>query len=72
MAEIRTIDARGLSCPQPVLYTKRAMDEGETDIVVLADDTVARDNIRRLAENSGYAVQVEESNDTITIRIKKT
>ena len=34
-----TIDARGLACPQPVLETKRVLDDGSADhFVVLVDN----------------------------------
>ena len=31
------VDARGLSCPQPVLLTKKAVDKGEFPIEVLVE-----------------------------------
>lgn len=56
----KTIDARGLSCPQPVILTKRVMDEksGE-EIVTIVDNPAARENVSRLADSQGYAVKVE-------------
>ena len=65
------IDVRGLSCPQPVFLTKQAIDAGETEIVVTADDTVARDNVKRLADNSGYAVNIEEKDENFILSIVK-
>lgn len=43
----RTIDARGMPCPQPLMLTKKALDElnsGER-IRVLIDNDVARENL---------------------------
>lgn len=68
---VKEIDARGLSCPQPVFLTKKAIDSGDTEIVITVDDTVARDNVKRLAENSGYNVKIEETGEEITLRIEK-
>jgi len=69
---VQEIDVRGLSCPQPVLLTKKVIDAGETEIIVTADDTVARDNVRRLAESSGYTVEIEEKDgDFVLIAVKK-
>ena len=68
---VKEIDARGLSCPQPVFLTKKAIDAGDTEIVITVDDTVARDNVKRLAENSGYNVKIEETGEEITLRIEK-
>ena len=50
------IDARGLSCPQPVLVTKKAMDKGEFPIEVLVDTVTSRDNVRRMAESKNKQV----------------
>ncbi|NMC28092.1 MAG: sulfurtransferase-like selenium metabolism protein YedF [Syntrophomonadaceae bacterium] len=56
----RTVDARGLSCPQPVILTKKLMDEksGE-EIVTIVDNPTARENVSKLAASQGYAVSVE-------------
>ena len=67
----KEIDVRGLSCPQPVFLTKKAIDAGETEIIVIANDMCARDNVKRLAENSGYNVEIEEVGEDITLKIGK-
>lgn len=54
------VDARGLTCPQPVILTKRVMDKGETDrLVTIVDQTVALENVTKLARSQGYDVEVE-------------
>ncbi len=68
---VKEIDARGLSCPQPVFLTKKAIDTGETEIIVVVNEMVARDNVKRLAENSGYNVEIEEVGEDITLKIGK-
>ena len=61
MSEATKVDARGLSCPEPIILTKRAMrQEGVTNIEVLVDSGVSRDNVRRAAEMAGWTVQVGE------------
>ncbi len=57
----RTVDARGLTCPQPVILTKRVMDEktGE-EIVTLVDNPTSFENVCKLAKSQGYAFTVEE------------
>ena len=35
-----TVDARGLSCPQPVVLAKKAMEEND-EVVILVDDKTA-------------------------------
>lgn len=49
------IDARGYSCPEPVLMTKRALERG-TPLVVLVDSETPLQNIRRFAANAGHTV----------------
>lgn len=51
------VDARGLSCPQPVLMTMeklRTLDRGE--LVVLVDTDISRQNVSRAAVSLGWQV----------------
>jgi tRNA 2-thiouridine synthesizing protein A len=58
MAEV---DARGFSCPIPVVKTKKAMDESPGEILtVLVETAVSRENVSRLAEGRGYSIKAEE------------
>ncbi|NLD71667.1 MAG: SirA family protein [Chloroflexi bacterium] len=59
----RTVDARGLSCPQPVILTRNAIKAGEFPVEVLVDTVTARENVRRMAEKQSCRVQVEEAGD---------
>lgn len=62
MPESFTVDARGLSCPQPVLETKRVLDQNLADsFVVLVDNVTSRENVSRFARNQGCDVQVQEA-----------
>ena len=55
------VDARGFSCPIPVVKTKKAMDENpEETLTVLVETAVSKENVSRLAESRGYAVEAEE------------
>jgi tRNA 2-thiouridine synthesizing protein A len=59
-----TVDARGLSCPQPVLMTLdgiKKMDQGE--IVILVDTDTSKENVSRAAQSQGWQVKdiLEES-----------
>lgn len=57
----RTVDARGLSCPQPVILTKRVMDEkGGDEIITLVDNPTSLENVCKLAKSQGYSFTVEE------------
>jgi selenium metabolism protein YedF len=56
----RIVDARGLNCPQPVILTKRVMDENSGEaIVTLVDNPTALENVCKLATSQGYDFTVE-------------
>jgi len=58
---MKTIDARGLSCPQPAFMTKEALSETqEGAIEVLVDCETSRDNVARCARNAGWSAAVED------------
>lgn len=68
-----TVDARGLSCPQPVLMT---MDEikavGKGEITVLVDTVTSRENVSRAAESKGWQVKnVQPEGEGYNITISK-
>ena len=57
MAE-KTVDARGLSCPEPVLLSKAAIEGvgGGTVIKVLVDTVTSRENVTRMAQTLSCTV----------------
>jgi TusA-related sulfurtransferase len=62
MSEVKTVDARGLSCPQPVMLANKAINELQKGTFeVLVDSGTARDNVSRLAKKHGWAVKIEET-----------
>lgn len=69
----RTVDARGLSCPQPVLMTVNAVKSGESDeITILVDNETAKENVCRAATGKGWTVaDIREEADGCVITIKK-
>ena len=55
------VDARGLSCPQPVLLTMdklRNLNQGE--LVVLVDTDTSRENVSRAAASLGWQIKAVE------------
>lgn len=53
----KTIDARGLSCPQPVLLTLGEIKKsGETELIVLVDTNTSKENVSRAAESQGCRI----------------
>lgn len=67
MTEGTTVNARGLSCPQPVVLAKKALDQaGAGSVIILVDTATARDNVSRVAESNGWTVTIETSADGVT------
>ncbi|MBN1655647.1 MAG: sulfurtransferase-like selenium metabolism protein YedF [Deltaproteobacteria bacterium] len=60
MKELKTVDCRGLTCPQPVIRTKNALQSATTPIRVIVDNEASCTNVRRFAESQGARVQVAE------------
>ena len=57
----KTVDTRGLSCPQPVILTKRAMDENSgEEIITLVDNPTSLENVCKLAKSLGYRFTVKD------------
>lgn len=67
------VDARGLSCPQPVIMALEAMrKEGNKELVVLVDTDTARENVSRAAAGLGWqVVEIVAEDDGYRITIGK-
>ncbi len=65
------VDARGLSCPQPVILARRAMEAGEFPIEVLVDSGAPCENVTRMAERAGCRVQREAAGDGFKLILAK-
>ena len=67
------IDARGLSCPQPVLMTKKATDADKNakTFKVLVDNGTAKENVTRYAQNAGFKVTVAEDGEDFCLTLTK-
>lgn len=69
---MKTVDARGCSCPQPVLMTKNAISQ-EQEIQVLVDNNTARQNIERFANSQKLTFKAEgpDANGEYVLTISK-
>jgi tRNA 2-thiouridine synthesizing protein A len=67
------VDARGLSCPQPVLLTlSKLKEQASGEIEVLVDNEVSRENVSRAAGGQGWAVSdIKEEVDGYRLLLKK-
>jgi TusA-related sulfurtransferase len=68
-----TIDARGLSCPQPVLMALDAIKKTKAaQLLVLVDSEASRENVSRAVTSQGWKVSgIIQDGDTSRIEIVK-
>ncbi len=65
------VDVRGLSCPIPVVKTKKAMETNpKEELVVLLDSNVSKENVTRLAISKGYQANAQESGSEYRLILK--
>ena len=66
------IDARGLSCPMPVVMVQNEVKKNApAELSVMVDNQVAVENITRYANLQKYAVTVVENAGEFTLTLKK-
>lgn len=66
------VDCRGMSCPQPVLETKKALEKsGLEEVLVLVDNPGSSENVRRFGESQGCRVDITEEKGTFRLRLQK-
>ncbi len=60
-----TIDTTGDVCPVPVIKTKKAMEQpGVQDLMVVVDNEISMNNVKKMAVSLGAEVTIEKINDT--------
>ena len=58
------LDIRGLTCPAPVVETKKLLDEKRVDeIEVLVGDDMAAENVTRFLTSQGFSVESEKTGE---------
>jgi TusA-related sulfurtransferase len=56
-----TVDARGLSCPQPVILTMNEIKKVKKgEMVVLVDTDTSKENVSRAATSQGWTLKSVE------------
>ncbi|MGP1529051.1 MAG: sulfurtransferase TusA family protein [Treponema sp.] len=64
------IDVRGLSCPEPVVQTKKALAL-HSAFTVLVDSETAKENILRFCSNAHAQTQVCQMQDAWQIAVSR-
>lgn len=69
----KKLNCKGLACPQPVLETKKALEELPAGgvLIVTVDNTAAKENVTLFAANAGHRVQTEEREGEFILTITK-
>ena len=67
---MKTVDCRGLSCPEPIVQTKRAIGK-EKELTILVDNVAAKETVSRLGNALGFNVTVKEDGSDWSIIFKK-
>ena len=65
------LDCRGLSCPEPVIRTKRAIADKPECIEVLVDQRAPLENVSRFLKAMKYNVVAEEKDGEWKIKATK-
>jgi len=65
------LDARGLSCPEPVMMIRAAMMSKEASYQIIVDNPTSRENVTRYAKHQGYQVSYTEKDGEYTLSITK-
>jgi len=69
---VKEVDVRGLSCPLPVIKTKKALEEKDDEpILVLIDTEVSVENISRLIKSVGQNFKIEKKGDSYHLLIER-
>jgi len=68
-----TLDARGLSCPQPVMMTLQEIkNSGTSEIQILVDTDTSKENVSRAAASQGWEVtRIQDTDNGYRICIRK-
>jgi selenium metabolism protein YedF len=68
---MKIVDARGKTCPQPVIMTKKEIDLGENSITTIVDNETAKQNIIKLGTKLNYSFSELSKEDGIYITLNK-
>ena len=68
-----TINAKGLSCPQPVILTLKKINQTKSsEITILVDTNTSKENVIRAGGSKGWkAKELEEIEDGYKIILRK-
>ena len=66
------VDARGYSCPMPVVMVQKAVKKGNpATLEVLVDNQCSVENVTRYANNQGYRVETSMDGEDFRLVLTK-
>ena len=66
------VDARGLSCPEPVILTRNALQKaGSGEVIVLVDTMTQVQNCTRAANQLGWQADWQEQGDAYKLTLHR-
>ena len=63
------LDCQGLACPQPVILTKKALDQRPPQLTVIVDNAAAKENVAKFAAAAGYGVNIEPAGGVFRLHL---
>ena len=71
---MKTIDAKGKTCPLPLIMTKKAISEAAQDetLEILVDNEISMKNVSRFLEDNGMKINIETKGSVYHIYVNKT
>lgn len=67
---MKEVDARGLSCPEPIMLTAAAIKEANGPVKVLVSEPHQKTNIEKLAKDKGKKATVTQKGSEFEIVIE--
>ncbi len=68
---MRTIDVRGLSCPQPLIMVKNAISENKESFEVLIDEEVTKENVLRTLKQFKLIAKIIENSEYTICKVER-
>lgn len=66
---MKIVDAKGLTCPQPLILTRKTLAEKSGDFRIVLDDTIAKNNIERFLKHENQKFVITENEEEIFIDV---
>ena len=67
----KIIDAKGKNCPIPVIMAKKEIDNGTDAFIIEVDNSIAVENLKKLAKSQGFFTSVKENGENFSVGFNK-